>query len=239
MILMHGVGIAYAGRAVVRGVDLDVPRGRITALVGPSGCGKTSLLAAMNRLLDLVPGASVEGDVQVDGRDVRLEDPVSLRRRIGTIFQRPEPFPLSIRRNIELAVREHVTTDRAELRAITERALRQVGLYDEVATRLDEPALRLSGGQRQRLCLARALALEPEALLMDEPCSALDGAAAAVVEGHIASLRGRYTVVIVTHDHAQARRLADEAIVLGMREGVGEVIARGPARSVLTGSARR
>jgi len=235
VIRLRGVTIAYGGRPAVRGVDLHAPRGRITALVGPSGCGKSSVLAAVNRLLELVPGASVEGAVEVDGRDVRGEDPVALRRRVGLVLQRPEPFPLSIRRNVELGLREHVTRDRAELRRRAERALREVGLLDELAGRLDESALKLSGGQRQRLCLARALALEPEAVLLDEPCSALDVAAAAVVERQIAALRGRVTVVLVTHDLASAARLADEVVVFALRDGAGAVVAQGPAERVLGG----
>ncbi|MEM7305127.1 MAG: phosphate ABC transporter ATP-binding protein [Planctomycetota bacterium] len=235
MIRTERVSVSYAGRPVVRDVDLSVPRGSIGAIVGPSGCGKSSLLAALNRMTDLIPTARVEGRIFVDDTDVLASgtDPIALRRRVGMIFQKPNPFPLSIRRNVQLALAEH-GTPRDRLDAITERVLRDVGLFDDVKDRLDAPAQHLSGGQQQRLCIARALALEPEVLLMDEPCSSLDPLAAGVVEDLIAGLRGRYTIAIVTHNLAQARRLADETTVFWLRDGAGAVIEQGPTERVFS-----
>lgn len=226
--------VSYGGRRAIGPVDLVVPSGSITALVGPSGCGKSSLLAALNRMDELVDGCAVQGAVRVDGCDVRAADvdPVLLRRRMGLIFQRPQPFPFGIARNVALGLREHRLCTRAEEPARIEEALRAVGLWDEVAERLDEPATRLSGGQQQRLCLARALALEPEVLLLDEPCSALDPVASARVEQLIRELRGRYTVLIVTHNLAQARRLADRTAFFWVREGVGRLVEEAPTEEL-------
>jgi phosphate transport system ATP-binding protein len=159
-------------------------------------------------------------------------DVVALRRRVGMIFQRPNPFPLTIRRNLTFPLRHHGIRDRDELQGKVEAALRDVGLWDEVKDRLDSPALELSGGQQQRLCLARALALQPEALLLDEPCSALDPIAGGVVEDLVLSLRGRYTVVVVTHNLAQARRLADDVAVFWIENGAGRLIECGATRQV-------
>jgi phosphate transport system ATP-binding protein len=198
-------------------------------LIGPSGCGKTSFLSSLNRLTDMLPSVRVEGSVRFDGKeilDARL-DTLQLRRRIGMIFQKPNPFPLSIRRNLELPLREHGMRKHGERAARTEQALRDVGLWDEVKDRLDSSAMALSGGQQQRLCIARALVLEPEILLMDEPCSALDPISSAVVEELITRLRGRYTIVIVTHNLAQARRVANYAGFFWMTERVGKLIEFG------------
>jgi phosphate transport system ATP-binding protein len=220
----------YRGRQALRGVTLPVAAGRITAIVGPSGCGKSTFLASLNRMTDLVPGCRVAGRILLDGRDIHEPgaDVVALRRRVGMIFQRPNPFPLTIRRNLTFPLEHHGLRDRAARDAGAEAALRQVGLWAEVQDRLDAPALGLSGGQQQRLCLARALALDPEVLLMDEPCSALDPLASGVIEDLVASLRGRYTVVIVTHNLAQARRLADDVAVFWLQDGVGTLIEHGP-----------
>jgi phosphate transport system ATP-binding protein len=231
---VEGLSVHYGTTAALRDVALRVARGRITAIVGPSGCGKSTFLAVLNRLTDLVESARVEGRVHVGGQDVRDPrcDVVALRRRVGMIFQKPNPFPLSIRRNLALPLREH-GVPRAEVPARIERALRDVGLWSEVSDRLDAPAQALSGGQQQRLCLARALALEPEALLLDEPCSALDPLSAGIVEDHIATLRERYTVILVTHDLGQARRLADDAAFFWHEDGAGRLIESGSARRVL------
>lgn len=230
----EALGLRYGGKQALEEIALEVPRGEITALIGPSGCGKTSLLTCLNRLTDLVPGARVTGRVWVGGKDIFAPgtDLPALRRRVGMIFQRPNPFPLSIRRNLELPLREHGVAERARLDETVEKALRDVGLWDEVKDRLHAPALRLSGGQQQRLCLARALALEPEALLMDEPCSALDPLAGGVVEDLIASLRGRYTILIVTHNLAQARRIAGRAALLWWKEHGGRLIEEGPTQQI-------
>ncbi|MBM4000953.1 MAG: phosphate ABC transporter ATP-binding protein [Planctomycetes bacterium] len=234
MIATRDLAVAYGGRTVVRKASVEAKPGCVLALVGPSGSGKTSFLTALNRLTDMIPGASVSGRVTFDGRDIHDLFPTSaeLRRHVGMIFQKPNPFAMSIRRNIELALFEHGERRRGELRRITESVLRDVGLWDEVHDRLDHSALDLSGGQQQRLCIARALALRPRVLLMDEPCSALDPIAAERVEGLIRAMRGHYTIVIVTHNLAQARRLSDHVAVFWMRDGAGEIIEQGETGAV-------
>ena len=231
---IRDLSVRYHGVPALEGVSLDVIRGCITALIGPSGCGKTSLLSTLNRLTDLVPGCEVQGRILVDGVDIRsaTTDPRVLRRKVGMVFQRPNPFPLSVRRNIDLPLRESGMTKRADRDAVVQRVLRDVGLLDELEGRLDGPALTLSGGQQQQLCIARALALEPSVLLMDEPCSALDPISASVVERLILDLRGKYTVVLVTHNLAQARRIANYAAFFWMRERRGRLIEFGRCRQV-------
>ena len=221
--------IAYGGRRALHDVTLPIRAQAITALIGPSGCGKTSFLSALNRMTDLIPGCTVRGTIRFRGVDIhaRDSDPVALRRRIGLIFQKPNPFPLSIRRNLELPLLERGVRDRAEREARIEQVLREAGLWDEVRDRLQAPAQALSGGQQQRLCIARALTLEPDVLLMDEPCSALDPIAGNAIEELILRLRQRYTVVIVTHNLAQARRISDHCGVFWVREGVGRLIECG------------
>ncbi|MEO1085281.1 MAG: phosphate ABC transporter ATP-binding protein [Acidobacteriota bacterium] len=220
----------YGDKAAFRDVDLRVPKGEITALIGPSGCGKTSLLNTLNRLSDLVHGCRIDGRIRFFGRDLHGPDvnPVELRRHVGMIFQKPSPFPLSIRRNLELPLREHGVRDRRERDARVEQALREVGLWQEVKDRLTASALALSGGQQQRLCIARALALRPEVILFDEPCSALDPLSSGVVEDLIASFRGRYTVIIVTHNLAQARRISDSTAFFWVAEDAGRLIEHAP-----------
>ncbi|MEM1180760.1 MAG: phosphate ABC transporter ATP-binding protein [Acidobacteriota bacterium] len=222
----EGLSCYYGEKPAFLDVDLEVATGEITALIGPSGCGKTSFLNTLNRLTDLIAGCRVEGRIRLFGRDLHGLDvnPVELRRQVGMIFQRPSPFPLSIRRNLELPLREHGVKDRQERESRLEQALREVGLWREVKDRLSAPALDLSGGQQQRLCIARALVLRPEVILFDEPCSALDPLSSGVVEDLIASFRGRYTVVIVTHNLAQARRIADTTAFFWMVDGVGRLI---------------
>ncbi len=226
---IQALSVRYGAHTVLAGVSVDIYKGCITALIGPSGCGKTSFLSALNRLTDLIPGASVQGQITLGDLDVRhpRTDLLALRRRVGMIFQKPNPFPLSIRRNLELPLREHGVKDRAVLAQKIETTLRDVGLWDEVCDRLDSPALALSGGQQQRLCIARALVLAPEVLLMDEPCSALDPLSSRVVEELIQRLRGRLTVVIVTHNLAQARRIANYAAFFWMTERVGQLVEFG------------
>jgi phosphate transport system ATP-binding protein len=240
------LSVAYGATTVLDDVSLNIYRGCITALIGPSGCGKTSFLSTLNRLTDLVPGARVRGRIFLDGAveggadrgidTIDVLDPaldvLALRRWVGMIFQKPNPFPLSIRRNLELPLREHGVRGRELLAHKIETALRDVGLWDEVRDRLDSPALALSGGQQQRLCIARALVLEPQVLLMDEPCSALDPISSGVVEELIGRLRGRYTVVIVTHNLAQARRIANYAAFFWMKERVGKLIEFGRCQPV-------
>jgi len=226
---IRDLSVSYDEHQVLETVSLDIYKGCITALIGPSGCGKTSFLSSLNRLTDLMPNAQVQGSIRFDGEEILAAktDTLTLRRRIGMIFQKPNPFPLSIRRNLYLPLKENGIRNRKQLAERSERVLREVGLWDEVKDRLDSPALALSGGQQQRLCIARALVLEPEVLLMDEPCSALDPIASAKVEELISSLAGRYTVVIVTHNLAQAKRVANYAGLFWMVEKVGKLIEFG------------
>jgi phosphate transport system ATP-binding protein len=230
------LAVRYHDHLAVQGVALEAPSCAITALVGPSGCGKSTVLACLNRLIDLVPDASVSGQVLLGGRDIRAREwPVAaLRKQVGMIFQRPTPFPLSIRRNLALPLREHGVTAKDAIAAESERCLRAVGLWDEVKDRLDKPATSLSGGQQQRLCLARTLVLRPQVLLLDEPCSSLDPISAGVVEDLIVSLRGRYTVVVVTHDLAQAHRIADRLAVFWNHGDGGRIVAQGTAAQVFS-----
>ncbi len=231
---VRDVSISYDNRPVLRGVNLDIPAGRITALIGPSGCGKTSFLNSLNRMTDLVSGCRVDGCICLEGQSIHdpRMDINQLRCTVGMIFQRPNPFPLSIRENIHLPLREHGVGSRRKRDEQTEHVLRETGLWDEVRDRLDQPALRLSGGQRQRLCVARALTLRPRVLLLDEPCSSLDPPATEKIEQLLRTMRGRVTQVIVTHNLAQARRLADEVVVFWLRDGCGRMIESGPAESI-------
>ena len=228
------LSLHYGQKPAFHDVTLSINKGCITALVGPSGCGKTSFLTSLNRLTDLIPGCRVAGRIRLDGFDVLAPqtDVIGLRRRVGMIFQKPNPFPLSIRKNLEFPLREHGLRDRERLASTIETGLRDVGLWDEVKDRLHSPALALSGGQQQRLCMARALVLSPEVLLMDEPCSALDPLSSGVVEDLIVSLRGRYTVLIVTHNLAQARRIADYAALFWVQNEAGQLIEAGTAKQI-------
>lgn len=231
---LRDVAVSYAGQLAIREASFDVKRGKITALIGPSGCGKTSLLSSMNRMTDLIPGARVDGQIHLGGVDVLAPetDVIALRRRVGMIFQKPNPFPTSIRANLVLPLREHGIRHREEIAGSMERALQEVGLWAEVRDRLDSPAQALSGGQQQRLCIARALVLRPEVVLLDEPCSALDPIASGVVEDLVESLRGQLSVVIVTHNLAQARRIADDVVVLWACNGAGCLAEVGPCEQI-------
>jgi phosphate transport system ATP-binding protein len=228
------LSVSYAGRLALNAVSLPIHRGRITALIGPSGCGKSSFLAALNRMSDLVPSCEVRGEILLDDASIRGRevDVQALRRQVGMIFQKPNPFPLSIRENIAMPLREHGLRNKSELEDRVRQGLCDVGLWQEVDGRLDQSALALSGGQQQRLSIARALVLEPSVLLMDEPCSALDPISSKVIEQLIAALAPRLTVVIVTHNLAQARRIAHDAAMFWIRAGVGTVIESGPARAL-------
>jgi phosphate transport system ATP-binding protein len=201
----------YGDNQAVRNVNLDFPAYQVTAIIGPSGCGKSTLLRSINRMNDLIPGSRTSGKLLFDGQEIyspRL-DVVTLRRRIGMVFQKPNPFPKSILNNIAYGRRLHNHLGKGELLATVETSLKRAGLWEEVKDRLDDNALSLSGGQQQRLCIARALAVDPEILLMDEPTSALDPRATARIEDLIAELRGRYTIIIVTHNMQQAARVSD------------------------------
>lgn len=230
----ENLSIGYGEKPALQGVDALIRPGRITALVGPSGCGKSSFLMSLNRLVDLVPRCRVTGRIQVGETNVldAKADVVTLRRRVGMIFQKPNPFPFSIRRNLEFPLRENGIKEAGCIAQRVEKSLRDVGLWEEVKDRLGAPALALSGGQQQRLCIARALALEPEVLLLDEPCSALDPLSSGVVEDMIAGLKGRYTLLIVTHNLAQARRISDDVMVFWVRDGCGTLIEHGETAQV-------
>ncbi|MCM1983337.1 phosphate ABC transporter ATP-binding protein [Lyngbya confervoides] len=222
----------YGKTPAFRAVTLHFAAGQVNAIIGPSGCGKTSLLNCLNRLIELDVGTHLAGQVYL-GED-RIQDiPLwQLRRRVGMLFQRPSPFPLSIYRNLAFPLREHGLRDRQQQRRQIQQALEDVGLWAEVKDRLQSPAQALSGGQQQRLCLARALVLKPQVLLMDEPCSALDPIASEVIEDLIRRLRGQYTIVIVTHNLAQASRVADRVAVFWQHQGVGQLIEVGPTQDI-------
>ncbi len=229
---------AWFGKThVLKDVSLDIARQRVTALIGPSGCGKSTFIRCLNRLHEVVPGARIQGEVLLDGEDIyhRGLDPVLLRRRVGMVFQRPNPFPtLSIRDNV-LAGWKLAGLRPKDPDGLVERSLRQAALWDEVKDVLNRSGSSLSGGQQQRLCIARALALEPDVLLMDEPCSALDPIATAKVEELIHELREHYTIVIVTHSMQQAARVSDFTAFLYLGElvefGATEAIFTRPANS--------
>jgi phosphate transport system ATP-binding protein len=204
------LSVRYGEKVAIKGVTLDVGAKQVLALIGPSGCGKSTFLRSLNRMNDTVPGVSVTGHVELDGEPIYGPevDPVLVRRRVGMVFQRSNPFPKSIFENVAYGLRIAGVRDRAMIAERVERALRHAALWDEVKDRLDESGLGLSGGQQQRLCIARALAVEPEVLLMDEPASALDPIATAKIEDLVAELRDDFTIVIVTHNMQQAARVS-------------------------------
>ena len=212
----EGLTLSFGQRAVLSGISTNVQKGVITALIGPTGSGKSTLLRTFNRMNDKVTGYRHDGDVLLDGRSIWHPgvDLMSLRRRVGMLFQRPNPFPMSIMDNVVAGVRAHKMAGRAELKEIAQQRLSEVGLWDAVASRLKDSPFRLSGGQQQLLCLARALAIRPEVLLLDEPTSSLDPLATESIEALIRELTPDITVVIVTHNLAQARRIADSTIFL-------------------------
>ncbi len=213
----ENVTVSYGGVPAVRDVSLEIPRNEVIAFIGPSGCGKSSLLRCFNRLNDLVRGASVTGKMILEGQD--LYDPsvdgVEVRRRVGMVFQRPNPFPKSIYDNIAVGLR--VNGYQGDIDELVEYSLKQVGLWDEVKNNLRKNALNLSGGQQQRLCIARAIALQPEVILMDEPCSALDPISTARIEELLRELQERYTIVIVTHNLKQASLVSDRVAFFDAR----------------------
>jgi phosphate transport system ATP-binding protein len=231
---LEAVGLWYGHKQALADITMSFPVNRVTALIGPSGCGKSTLIRCLNRMNDLIPNVRLSGSVKYHGQDIYADgiDPVEVRRRVGMVFQKPNPFPLSIWKNITLPLKQHGMRDRHTLQATAEGALRDVGLWDEVKDRLSAPALALSGGQQQRLCIARALALKPQVVLFDEPCSALDPLSSQTVEDLIAGLRSRYTVLIVTHNLAQARRIADDVGVFWVVDGVGRLIEHGRSAQI-------
>jgi phosphate transport system ATP-binding protein len=226
----RGLSVFYGPTEAVKSISIRVPDRRVVAFIGPSGCGKSTLLRCFNRMNDLVPGARVEGEALFQGRNLYGPgiDAVDVRRRIGMVFQKPNPFPKSIYDNIAFGAR--INGYRGSMEELVEQSLRQAALWDEVKDRLQASALDLSGGQQQRLCIARALAVEPEVLLMDEPASALDPIATQKIEELIYHLKQDYTVVIVTHNMQQAARVSDYTAFLYM----GELIEYGPTERLFT-----
>jgi phosphate transport system ATP-binding protein len=224
------LSVLYGSVRAVKSVSIRIPDRRVVAFIGPSGCGKSTLLRCFNRMNDLVPGARVEGEAIFQGKNLYGPgvDPVDVRRRIGMVFQKPNPFPKSIYDNVAFGPR--VNGYRNDMSELVERSLRRAALWDEVKDRLDASALALSGGQQQRLCIARALAVDPEVLLMDEPASALDPIATQKIEELIYALKQDYTVVIVTHNMQQAARVSDFTAFLYM----GEVVEYGPTQGLFT-----
>jgi phosphate transport system ATP-binding protein len=216
----------YGNFQALKGISLDIEKNLITALIGPSGCGKTTFLRALNRMTDLIDGARVTGTVLIDGKDIYAPgtDLLELRKKVGMVFQRPNPFPLSVYDNVVYGLRVHGVRDARALEETLTRSLEAVHLWDELKDRLDDNALGLSGEQQQRLCIARLVAVEPEILLMDEPCSALDLAATANIEDLMAELKKRYTILIVTHNMQQAARVSDVTgyFLLGELVEIGE-----------------
>jgi phosphate transport system ATP-binding protein len=211
IICTEGLDLWYGEKQALDSITMDVERKMVTALIGPSGCGKSTLIRTFNRMNDLIEGCRVAGKVLIDGEDILRPgaDVVAIRRKIGMVFQKPNPFPKSVYENVAYGPRIHGTREKGELDRIVEKSLRDAALWNEVKDRLHEPATGLSGGQQQRLCIARCLAVEPEIILMDEPCSALDPIATAKIENLIDSLKREYTVVIVTHNMQQAARVSD------------------------------
>ena len=227
------VSVHYGEAQALFGVDLDIPDRMVTALIGPSGCGKSSFLRCLNRMNDTIDIARVTGEIALDGRDIYDSgiDVVELRARVGMVFQKPNPFPKSIFENVAYGPRIHgLARGRPELTAIVETSLRRAGLFDEVKDRLDAPGTSLSGGQQQRLCIARAIAVSPEVILMDEPCSALDPIAAAKVEDLIDELKQNYAIVIVTHSMQQAARVSQRTAMFHL----GRLVEEGPTDQIFT-----
>ena len=233
---LRDLGLYYGTKHAIGGITLDIPLNRVTALIGPSGCGKSTLLRCLNRMNDLIPGARVVGSVEYHGVDIYAKniDPVEVRRRVGMVFQKPNPFPKSIHDNVVFGAR--INGIKGDPDEICERALRSAALWDEVKDDLKKSGLALSGGQQQRLCIARALAVQPDVILMDEPCSALDPIATLKIEDLIRELVKDYTIIIVTHNMQQAARVSDyTAFLLAEEHGVnGTPIEYGPTNEIFT-----
>ncbi len=227
------VNVFYGAKQAIADVSIDVAVDHVTALIGPSGCGKSTFLRTLNRMNDTIPIARTEGDIQLDGEDIYAPemDVVQLRARVGMVFQKPNPFPKSIYENVAYGPRIHgLASGRAQMDAIVEQSLRRAGLWDEVKDRLSESGTALSGGQQQRLCIARAIAVDPEVILMDEPCSALDPIATAKIEELIHEFKGRYAIVIVTHNMQQAARVSQRTAFFHL----GQLIEYGATSDIFT-----
>jgi phosphate transport system ATP-binding protein len=234
-LLLENVSCWYGGFRAVREVSLAIPRNKVTALIGPSGCGKSTLLRSINRMNDLVPGFRMEGEIAFEGTSVhaRATDVIDLRRRVGMVFQKPNPFPKSIFENVAFGLR--LLGETTGIDALVEESLRAAALWDEVKDKLDQPGLSLSGGQQQRLCIARAIAIRPEVILMDEPCSALDPKSTLQIEELMRKLIRDYTIVIVTHNMQQAARASDYTVFLTMGDDrAGYVVEQGETGKIFT-----
>ena len=231
-ISVHNVNFYYGGHRALENISMDIRPKQVTALIGPSGCGKSTFLRLFNRMNDLNPAARMEGSIRIDGKDVygRETDVVALRRKVGMVFQKSTPFVKSIYENLAYGLKILGIRDKEQIQGIVEKSLRQAALWEEVKDRLNKSALELSGGQQQRLCIARALAMGPEILLMDEPCSALDPTATAKIEELIYHLKDQYTIVIVTHNMQQAARVSDDTGFLFM----GKLIEFGNTNKLFT-----
>ena len=232
-----GLNFYYGNFQALRNISIAIPSRRITSIIGPSGTGKSTFLRLLNRMSDLTPKARVEGEVKLDGQNIFSSglDPVELRRRVGMVFQRPNPFPKSIYDNIAYGPRMHGVKKGSELDEIVERSARGAYIWDEIKDKLKISAMALSGGQQQRLCIARAIAMQPEVILMDEPCSALDPISTIKIEELMINLRRRYTIVIVTHNMQQAARASDYTTVFMMApDRAGEVVEFGTTKQVFT-----
>lgn len=229
----RGVNVYYGDKKALSGIGLDIPEHQVSALIGPSGCGKSTFLRCLNRMNDIIEGCRVEGAITIDGADIyaKDQDVVQLRARVGMVFQKPNPFPKSIYENVAYGPRIHgIASGRKELDDLVRDSLERAGLMDEVHDRLDHPGTSLSGGQQQRLCIARAIAVKPELILMDEPCSALDPIATAKIEELIDELRTRFTIVIVTHSMQQAARVSQRTAFFHM----GELVETGSTEQIFT-----
>ncbi|MFM8473323.1 MAG: phosphate ABC transporter ATP-binding protein PstB [Candidatus Kapaibacterium sp.] len=228
---VRGLGVMFNGNYAIRNISMRFQDNRATAIIGPSGCGKSTMLRALNRMHDIVPGAKVVGEIELDGENIMKIDAVAVRRRIGMVFQKPNPFPtMSIFENAVSGLRFNGVSKRSLLKDVAEDVLKKAALWEEVKDRLKEPAMSLSGGQQQRLCIARAMAVEPEILLMDEPTSALDPIATAKIEELIFDLKKTYTIVIVTHNMQQAARVSDYTAFMYM----GELVEAARTRTIFT-----
>jgi phosphate transport system ATP-binding protein len=233
VMVCRDVDVFYGDKHAIRKVSLDIAKNEVIAMIGPSGCGKSTFLRCLNRLNDTIPTARVSGSIMLDGQDIydRRQDVVQLRARVGMVFQKPNPFPKSVYENVAYGPRIHgLAADRAELDDIVQTSLRRAGLWEEVKSRLDEPGTALSGGQQQRLCIARTIAVNPEVILMDEPCSALDPIATARIEDLIDELRQNYAICIVTHSMQQAARVSQRTAYFHL----GDLIEVGPTDVIFT-----
>lgn len=231
-ISINDMNLWYGDFQALHGVNLEIPANEITAFIGPSGCGKSTLIKSLNRMNDLVEGCRIEGDILLDGKDIYKgnSNVNSLRKNVGMVFQQPNPFPMSIYNNVAYGPRTHGVKDKKELDEIVEKSLRGAAIWDEVKDDLNKSALSVSGGQQQRICIARALAVEPEVLLMDEPTSALDPISTAKIEELVTELKEQYTIVMVTHNMQQASRVSDNTAFFFN----GYIVESGDTRSMFT-----